>query len=60
MERADPDKPPKWILSKKAMIPDFLTKDPTTMPVWEITGKFFFIIFFSAFSNRINVLTLNK
>lgn len=41
MNRAEPDKRPKWLSCKKALIPDMLAKDPTTMPVFEITGAEF-------------------
>lgn len=41
MTRADPDKRPKWLSCKNALIPDMLAIDPTTMPVFEITGAEF-------------------
>lgn len=41
MERADVDAPPYWLNCKKALIPDFIAKDPNVMPVWEITGAEF-------------------
>lgn len=41
MERADADTPPCWLNCKKALIPDFIAKDPNVMPVWEITGAEF-------------------
>lgn len=41
VRRADPDNPPGWLICKKPLIPDVLAKDPTKMPVWEITGAEF-------------------
>lgn len=41
MERADADVPPRWLNCKKPLIPDFIAKDPSVMPVWEITGAEF-------------------
>lgn len=41
MNRANPDKRPKWLNCKNALIPDMLANDPTTMPVFEITGAEF-------------------
>ncbi|XP_073817812.1 DNA ligase 3 isoform X2 [Musca autumnalis] len=38
MERSDPKHLPTWFLCNKPLVPDFIAKDPKTMPVWEITG----------------------
>ncbi|GFG28746.1 hypothetical protein Cfor_02993 [Coptotermes formosanus] len=32
---------PDWLLCTKTMIPDFVARDPKSMPVWEITGAEF-------------------
>ncbi|XP_047111311.1 DNA ligase 3 isoform X3 [Schistocerca piceifrons] len=32
---------PSWLNCTKTMIPDFVAKDPKSMPVWEITGAEF-------------------
>lgn len=41
MTRSDPDKRPKWLSCKNALIPDMLAIDPFKMPVFEITGAEF-------------------
>ncbi|XP_037027117.1 DNA ligase 3 [Bradysia coprophila] len=41
MNRSDPDKRPKWLSCKNALIPDMLAIDPFKMPVFEITGAEF-------------------
>ncbi|XP_014214879.1 DNA ligase 3 [Copidosoma floridanum] len=37
----DPNLLPKWLKANKAMVPDFVAKDPKKQPVWEITGAEF-------------------
>ncbi|CAK9798733.1 DNA ligase 3 [Anthophora quadrimaculata] len=37
----DPAKVPSWLRVNKPMIPDFVARDPTKQPVWEITGAEF-------------------
>lgn len=32
---------PQWLHANKAMVPDFVAKDPKKQPVWEITGAEF-------------------
>ncbi|KAJ8675320.1 hypothetical protein QAD02_011106, partial [Eretmocerus hayati] len=37
----DPNLVPRWLKADKAMVPDFIAKDPKKQPVWEITGAEF-------------------
>ena len=32
---------PSWLNVKKALVPDFVSRDPKTSPVWEIVGAEF-------------------
>jgi len=37
----DASKVPKWLHCNKTMVPDFVSKDPKTSQIWEITGAEF-------------------
>ncbi|XP_053945506.1 DNA ligase 3 [Anastrepha ludens] len=41
MDRADSNRLPSWLLCKRSLVPDYIAKVASKMPVWEITGAEF-------------------